>query len=171
MTTDPATVAQLVYDHRASIVGYLNDQANAFEVGGQRDVATALRAQASNVAIKMDIRAGGKGIASPVDAIVLEVCALIGGTNHGEVVNPHNHGKGTVRARTAAVWIAKKKLASWTEDQIANGFNYSDRSAVSKVIRRAEEIRAADPEFRRITDVLIEERLRCKNCQYDLLPG
>lgn len=173
MTADPATVAQLVFDHRASIVGYLNEQANAFELQGQRDFANTLRAQASNLAIQCDIKAGSKGVASPVDAIVFQVCATFGGTNHAEVTTPHNQRDAACRARTAAMWVARQRLIDWTEDQLAAGFGCRDRSTVSKAVRRATELRENDIDFRRLTDRLVERvrAIRCEHCQADLLPG
>jgi hypothetical protein len=160
----------LAFDHRASIVGYLNEQANAFELGGQRMVAVALRAQASNVAIHCDIASGSRGIATPVDAIILEACAHLGGTNHAEVVG-HSATEAARRVRAAAVWVAKKRLRDWTDDQLAHGFNRRERSGISKLVKRADEIRATDNEFRRVTDNLTDQVLRCEACQHNLIPA
>lgn len=161
----------LAFDHRASIVAFLTDQANALELGGQKTSATLLRAQASNVAIQMDIAAGAQGIVSPVDAIILQACAAFGGTNYREVTAPHGGNQGTKRTRLAAMWVAKKRLLGWTDDMLATHFR-RDRSTVAQGIRRAEEIRGTDNAFKRITDNLVEHSmLRCEHCQHALEPA
>lgn len=169
---DHATALEfLAFDHRASIVGYLNEQANAFEVGGQKEVAICLRAQASNVAIQMDIKQGAQGIASPVDAIILECCAAFGGTNHAEVTAAHGGSNAAKQVRIAAMWVAKQRLKTWSDDQLATHFR-RDRSSVSHGVKRGDEIRSSDSTFRRITDNLVEHpTLRCENCQYALEPA
>jgi len=163
-----AALEILSFDHRGSIVGFLNEQANKLEVSGQKLIASALRAQASNVAIQMDIRSGARGIASPVDAIIVEICALVGGTNHAEVSAHHGGSEATKRARLAAMWVAKKKLPDWTDEQIAVHFR-RDRSTVSHGIKRAELLRDQDANFRAITDNLVKQPMRCENCQHPLL--
>jgi hypothetical protein len=166
-----AALQFLAYDHRGSIVGYLHDQATSFEVKGHKDVADVLRAQASNISIQMDIRQGVQGIASPVDAIVMEVCGAFGGTKHSEVVNMSHQTKAVSRVRAAAMWVASKRLKYWSDGQLAAAFRASDRSTVIKAVRRAEQLRADDHEFRRITDNLVERPvLRCEHCQHALEP-
>jgi hypothetical protein len=165
-----AALEFLAYDHRASIVGYLNDQATSFELKGHKNVADVLRAQASNISIQMDVRQGTQGIASPVDAIILECCAAFGGTNHLEVTGSHGGNDATKRVRIAAMWVAKKRLRTWTDDQLANHFK-RDRSSVSHGVKRGEELRTIDLQFRRITDRLADHPpLRCENCQHALEP-
>jgi chromosomal replication initiation ATPase DnaA len=120
----------------------------------------------------MDIRAGAQGIASPVDAIILEVCAAFGGTNHSEVVAMNERRATAARVRSAALWVVKKRLPNWTDDQIATAFHAKDRSTVSKGIQRAEQNRAEDNEFKRLTDnLLAQPPLRCENCQHALEPA
>lgn len=167
-----AAVEFLAYDHRASIVGYLNDQATSFEVQGHKNVAGVLRGQASNIAIQMDVRQGTQGIASPVDAIILEVCAAFGGTNHAEVVSMNEQRKPVCRVRAAAMWVAKQRLRNWPDTALAKGFHAKDHSTVSKGIQRAEVMRGEDVSFRRITDNLAAHPiLRCENCQHALEPA
>jgi hypothetical protein len=155
-----------VFDHRASIVRYLESQATKFEVSDQRDEATALRATASSVAALLDITAGVNGIACPVTAIIREVAAQLGGANHAEVIAPSRGSLAAIRIRFAAMWVAKKRLG-WSDERLETGFR-RERSTITHGIERADEIRASDEEFRVVTDALVTQEIRCEHCQMPL---
>lgn len=162
-----ALIEALSFDHRASIVRYLHDQATEFEVIDQRDVAITLRAQASNIAILADVRDGREGIASPAMAIIVQVTAAFGGVSYAEVVGPGVGTKQAVKARHAAMWVCKKRLG-WSDEQLESAFN-RERSTINGGVHSAEPRRSTDVAFKRITDNLIEQRVRCENCQHPLV--
>lgn len=158
----------LAYDHRSSIVRYMEEEATKFEIAGERGRALTLRAMASNIAAQFDLRTGKDDIASPVHAIINEVCSRFGGTNLVEVLSPTSGGLGVRKVRMAAMWVAKKRLG-WSNDRLGDDFR-RDGSTVSSGIHRADEIRAADEDFKAVTDQLVSQRIVCENCQHPLCP-
>jgi chromosomal replication initiation ATPase DnaA len=161
-----ALVADLSFDHRGSIVRYIDEQANKLATVGRREVATVLRATALSITAKIDIEPGKGGIASPVDAIGLEVCANLGEAMLRDILMK-DRSEGVMRSYFGTVWVAKKRLG-WSNESIGDHLD-RDASTISHALKRAEEIRAADPEFRKITDELTRREVRCENCQAPLL--
>jgi len=158
-----------LFDHRASIVKYLGLQADQFEAGGQRSEAIMLRAQASNIAILMDVRPGRNGIASPVQAIIRETVTAFNLSSYNEVVGASRGSLDTIRVRFAAMWVAKKRLG-WGNELLERDF-HRDRSTISHGIDRADELRRDDDEFHRLTETLSRQDIYCENCLSSLIPG
>jgi len=146
---------------RAAVVGYMESQAKKFEQGGQADEATALRATATSVAAGLYHAAGQRGIASAVTAIILQVAAETG-ASFDEVVGPTRGCESAVRARQAAMWIAKKRLG-WSNEVLAQD-SHRDPSTSSHGVDRAEDLRSNDDDFRALTDRLRAEEIRCEHC-------
>jgi len=157
----------LPFDHRASIVAYLDQLAGRTELTGQRDAATNLRAAASTIAACLDITPGYSGTITPIQAIVKETVAALGeGVSAAEVLGPSRGTNAVSRARFAAMWVASKRLA-WSEDRLGEGFG-RDRTTVAHGLVRAAEIRGDDPEFRVATDILAQCDISCPHCLVDL---
>lgn len=163
-----AIKAALAFDHRGSIVTYFEDQANKLAIAGRREDATLLRAQASNVRQQFDVNAGKDGIASPVDAIILELCAAFGGATLEDIVDDKARSKPALRVYYASAWVAKKRLR-WTAAAIADHLD-RERSTISHALQQAENLRSTDDEFRRVTDELTERMILCEHCQAPLCP-
>jgi chromosomal replication initiation ATPase DnaA len=161
-----AVIADLTFDHRASIVRYMDEQASKLASCGRRDEATLLRATASSISAKIDIEPGKAGIASPVDAICLEVCSNIGGAMLRDILSK-DRSESAMRCYFGTVWVAKKRLG-WSNESIGDHLD-RDASTISHALKRAEEIRAGDAAFRKITEELTSREIRCEHCQHPLL--
>lgn len=165
----PVPTPGSTFDHRRSIVSWLDDQAEKLEATGQRDSATVIRAQASSVAAMVDVRAGRDHIASPVTAIIRQTVATFGNASYAEVVAPSKGTLGVIRVRFAAMWVAKKRLG-WSDERMVADF-HRDRSTIAHGIERAEEMRGSDAWFRALTDALRAQDIRCEHCQMPLIPA
>lgn len=165
----PVLIPGSTFDHRRSIVSYLDDQAERLEATGQRDSATTLRAQASSVAAMLDVRSGRDHVASPVAAIIRETVAAFGGVSYAEVTGPSKGSLAVIRVRFAAMWVAKKRLG-WSDERMVADF-HRDRSTIAHGIERAEEMRGSDAWFRALTDALRAQDIRCEHCQMPLIPA
>lgn len=159
-------LADLSFDHRGSIVAFMLRQANRFEETEQREAATALRATASSISAEIDISAGKQGIASPMDAIIIEVCRHIEGAQPNAVL-ARDRSEPATRAYFAAVFVAKRRLG-WTNDCIGKHVD-RDPSTISAALKRADEIRGEDEAFRELTDELTRREMRCENCRAHLV--
>lgn len=151
----------MTYDHRASIIGYIESQAS------KKDsiVAIELRALASSIAAEIDIEAGARGTASPAHHIVKQVASLFDTTLHDILSSSQGHA--VLPARYAAMWLVKS-LLGWSDASIGAIFNRSD-SAVSNGLARANELRATDPRFQLITDNIKNQNLVCEHCLTELI--
>lgn len=156
------------FDHRASIVKYLDNRADLVEAQGRRSEATALRVEAGNVAAQLDIAAGRDGVAGPVEMIIRATAAALGGVSYAEVIDKSKGMVAARRVRFAAMWVAKKRLG-WSHERLAPGF-HREQSTVSHGIDRAKDLRATDEDFKRITDRLCQQDIVCEHCQNPLVP-
>lgn len=154
---------------RASIVAYHERQAAKLEASGQRGEATAIRAIASSIAAGLDVSAGRRGVACPVTAIIREVAPRFIGASFAEIVAPSRGSLVTIRARFAAMWVAKKRLG-WSDERLEPGFR-RERSTITHGVERAEQLRAEDDGFREITEHLVELEIRCEHCDAALVPA
>ena len=158
-----------MFDHRRSIVNYLETQADKYEGNGLKAEATAVRAQASSVRAEIDIEPGRQDIITPAQAITLEVCSRFGaGQRFREVLGGSGCSE-AVRMRFAAMWVIAKRF-SWTQEKVGEPFG-RDASSVSHALKRAEEIRRDDAEFAAVTDFMVRHTPLCENCQSPLIAG
>lgn len=157
----------LSFDHRGSILKYLEQQATGFEVSQRKDIASALRATASSIAAEIDIQQGKQGIATPISAIIYETVAAFGGVSYQEVIGPTKGSTATQRVRFAAIWLVKKRMGCGDE-KLEVEF-HRERSTINSGFHRAEQLRVEDLEFKRITDNLLAQEMRCENCLHPLL--
>jgi hypothetical protein len=157
-----------LFDHRDSIIKYMDSQADKFEAHGLKPEATALRATASSVKAMIDILPGQGDIASPVVPIAIHAVEAFGGTTAREVLAKGRQSEQAVRVRHAFIWAAKKRL-NWTNEELGKLIGGRDASTISHSISRGDELRAADTEFRRITDDLCTREYRCENCLHHLI--
>lgn len=155
------------YDHRTSIIAYMESQAEKFEANDQPESATALRATASSVKAGLDIEAGKRNIASPIIAIAIAI-AKVFKVSTRELLAATPGMRSVQHARHALFWVGKKRL-SLTNDSLGLEVGDRDPSTISNSVSRAEQLRAEDPEFKRITDNLVEQTFMCENCQTPLV--
>lgn len=156
----------MTFDHRSSIVRYLDEQAEAYDKDDQRSRGTVARALASNIKAGLDIVGGLSGIVSPVEIIIRDMCGKFGATGYREVVGEVQTAI-VIQTRFASIWVAKKRL-SWSDGRIADAFK-RDRSTINHALKRAEEIRGTDPWFKKVTDDALDFDPHCENCQYPLV--
>jgi chromosomal replication initiation ATPase DnaA len=161
-----ALLAELAFDHRDSILRYMEAQAGKLAQRGRCEEASVLRATASSIKAKLDIEPGKGGIASPVDAIGLEVCSNLGGAMLRDILSKVR-AEGAMRCYFGTVYVAKKRLG-WSNESIGDHLD-RDPSTIGAALKRAEEIRKTDAEFRRVTDDLSFGEIRCEHCQHPLL--
>lgn len=89
--------------------------------------------------------------------IAAEVAAGFG-VSRAELLGDGRHGYVT-RARFAAAWIARRRHG-YSTPRIGRALN-RDHSTILNAIRRCEELRASDPDYRKITDKLAGNASRC----------
>lgn len=154
------------YDHRSSIVAYIEALAEAHSKADRGDLAANYRATASSLAALMDVEAGKRGVASGVHAIIHETVKAFATSEGVEVslsdVLDHNRVAPVSRVRFAAMWVAKKRLG-WNLDRIAEGFDRS-RDTIDHGVERAEDFRSREPSFLLLTDMLTQRPLLCEHC-------
>lgn len=157
-----------VFDHRDSIIKYMESQADKFDGHGLRPEATALRATASSIKAMIDILPGQGDIASAIVPIAVHAVEAFGGTTAREILAKGQQSKHAVRVRHAVIWAAKKRL-NWSNEELGRLIGGRDGSTISHSISRGEELRVADAEFKRITDDLSAREYRCENCLHHLI--
>ncbi|WP_337846223.1 helix-turn-helix domain-containing protein [Sphingomonas sp.] len=72
------------------------------------------------------------------------------GIGVAEIVGDRRYQR-LVRARAAVAWVARK-TSDRTLHQIARALGRTDHTTVRQMLRKAEQLRAADPAFRAMTD-------------------
>lgn len=154
------------FDHRKSIATYLDSRADTHESKGSKDIALALRIESSNVKALLDVHPRADDIMSPVQAIIRQVGRAFH-TRYDEIVAEGKQSVHVAKVRAAAMWVAKKRL-KWSNPQLAVDFR-RDQSTISHNVAKANSLRAVDLEFRRITDNLLIEDIRCEHCQAALV--
>jgi hypothetical protein len=158
----------VAYDHRDSIVKFMESQADKYEKNGLRNEATALRATASSTKAMLDILPGHGDVASPLVPIAAHAVEAFGGTTVQEVLAKGRQTEAAVRVRHAVIWAAKKRL-NWSNEDLGRLIGGRDASTISHSISRGDQLRSDDAEFRRITDALTARQYRCENCLHALV--
>lgn len=153
----------LVFDHRDSIVKFLEAQAEKYASNGLNAEATALRATASSAKALIDVKPGERDIANPVIPIAAYAATHFGGCTVRDIIAKGMQSDRVARVRHAVIWAAKKRL-NWTNEELGKLFSGRDGSTISHSVSRGEQLRDEDPEFRRITDELTTEQYRCEHC-------
>lgn len=164
--SDHPLSAALPFDHRASIVAYLEGVASKLELQKRGEDASLIRAQASSIAAEIDIVPGVNGISSAGHAVAREIAARLGGTNAREILGTDTT-KAAVRARYAAIYVLRQRM-NWTQERIGKEIGDRNPSSISSALQRAEEMRGTDPEFKALTDELGATSVVCENCQHPL---
>lgn len=154
------------FDHRGSIVAFIEATAAKQEAGDQREWASRLRAMAGSIEAGLDMEPGSRDVASPLHAIAFGVSEAtkipvgeILGKSQRHIVLP---------SRYAVLWIANRRLG-WSLDRLTKAFGYSDPSTTKHAIARANEIREQDAEYRAMLDALSTREYCCENCGYALV--
>lgn len=149
------------FDHRASIVAFIEETAEKQEAGDMREWASRLRALASSVTAGLDMEPGRRDVASPLHAIASGISGRtriavgeILGKSQRQIVLP---------SRYALLWIANRRLG-WSTDRLTKEFGYSDPSSTKHAISRANEMRETDAEYRHMLDELSVREYCCENC-------
>lgn len=151
-----------MFDHRASIIAYLESTADRLIMTKRRDEATLLQAMASNIKIQIDIEQGKRDVASPLMAIVIEVAGHFK-VEPREILAPTPGIKAVQHARHLAIWVGKKRL-NWSHEAMGADLG-RDASTISNSIERATQLRAEDDDIRRLTDKWVEHNYVCEHCQ------
>lgn len=84
--------------------------------------------------------------------LILESVSAISGISRRDLVSKRKPEK-TVRARLAVYWLARE-LTGLTSGQIGLALGDRDHSTILHGMVRADELRAADAEFRHVSDAL-----------------
>lgn len=154
------------FDHRASIVSFIEGTADRLEQDDQREWASRYRSLASSIAGGLDMKPGEGDVASPLHAIAAAVAKLtmigmteILGKSQRHLVLP---------SRYATIWIANRRLG-WSIDRLTREFGYSDSSSTKHAIARANELRESDSLYRAMCDDLAAQEYACENCGYALV--
>lgn len=87
-----------------------------------------------------------------IDAIIQAVCATADCTRFD--IMSDRRGEHLSTARYAAYWLAKK-LTALSVATIGRVIGQRDHTTILYGLQRAEELRAADPQFRLVTDALL----------------
>lgn len=152
------------YDHRGSIVAYIQHQATKNRGHNKLPIATELDALASNIAAQLDIDPGNRDVATPLQTLIVRI-AFDFKVTPADIIGPSRHEL-FVQARDALVWVAKKKL-KLSNETLAGELDRVPQS-IMKAYGRAEELRHDSLTFRHLTDSVLMGLLVCEHCQHPL---
>jgi chromosomal replication initiation ATPase DnaA len=85
---------------------------------------------------------------------IIADCTLAFDVSVDEITGPSRNAQ-VFHARAAAYWVLRTVLR-WSTPRIARRLKRRCHSAVVSGLKRANELRLADPEFRRVTNDLVE---------------
>lgn len=155
------------FNHRDSIVKYIEDQADKHDKADRREIGTVLRALGGSLIAHLDIEPGRGEIASSVDAVIRATVIAFERDTPPELkiaeILADNRKADVCRLRFAAMWIASKRLNGWAAERVAAGFR-RDQKTFKHGLDRAEEYRERDVEFCAVTDRLSAMAIRCEHC-------
>jgi len=155
---DPATPQ---FDPRASVVQYLEEQADRLTRQRRGEEAALVRGLASSVAAQLDVEPGRRGIADELDALLLRVGAQYDLTLT-ELKGEARGGVDVVLARSLGMWLARRRLG-WSEGRVASFFA-REIATVQNAVTRVETQRHKDDDFRCLADALLIEPVYCPHC-------
>ena len=154
----------MTYDHRTSIIAYIDKLAARNRAKQKLGTASELDALSSSIKAYIDIEAGTQGVATAMDAIF----TLVAETYHltVEEIKQTDNVRLRVRARDTVLWLFKTKLDMKVAD-IATEVGCS-KEVVYAALTRVDGHRIDEPSYLELTNNMLKQTLVCEHCQNPL---